>query len=133
MLTIKQTAELLDISEHTIRFYTDKGLVPGLDRDSNNHRLFNEKSLNWLRGAINLRNSGMSLSSVKYYIDLCVLGEETIPLRLELLREQKKLADENLRLASQSVDFLSRKLSIYEESLKKGEDALNPGTWGSKT
>lgn len=33
MYTVKDVAKLLDLTEHTVRFYTDKGLVPSLQRD----------------------------------------------------------------------------------------------------
>ena len=37
--TIKQMAEMFDVTEHTLRFYTDKGLLP-CQRDSGNRRVF---------------------------------------------------------------------------------------------
>lgn len=39
MYTVKENAKQLGFTEHTIRFYTDKGLVPGVMRDQNNCQL----------------------------------------------------------------------------------------------
>lgn len=39
MYTVKEVAKLLGLTEHTIRYYTDKGLVPTIQRDKNNIRL----------------------------------------------------------------------------------------------
>lgn len=50
MYSVKETAEIVGLTEHTIRFYTDKGLVPNVTRDRNNNRLFDEESINWLTG-----------------------------------------------------------------------------------
>ena len=36
MYTVKEAAKQLGFTEHTIRFYTDKGLVPSVIRDKNN-------------------------------------------------------------------------------------------------
>jgi Predicted transcriptional regulators len=50
MYTVKEIAKLLDMTEHTVRYYTDMGLVPSLKRDKNGNRLFDEESKNWLIG-----------------------------------------------------------------------------------
>lgn len=47
--TIRQMAEMFDVTEHTLRFYTDKGLLP-CERDGGNRRVFNEESVNWMQG-----------------------------------------------------------------------------------
>lgn len=47
--TIKWMEELFGITEHTLRFYTDKGLLP-CERDGGNRRIFNEESVNWMQG-----------------------------------------------------------------------------------
>lgn len=130
MLSIKETAKALNVSEHTIRYYSDKGLIPNLDRNQHNHRLFDEKSLNWLRGVINLRQSGMSIDSVKHYVDLCMLGDVSIPQRLEIILEQKRLAEARLREAQANVGYLERKLELYQKTmLEVSKDPLNPNTW----
>jgi hypothetical protein len=46
MYTVKEVAKLLNMTEHTVRYYTDMGLVPSLKRDKNGNRLFDEKSKN---------------------------------------------------------------------------------------
>ncbi len=62
MYTVKEVAKLLDLTEHTVRYYTDKGLVPSLQRDKNNNRLFDQQSINWLRGAKHLKQRVVCLS-----------------------------------------------------------------------
>ena len=56
MFTVKDVSKMLDLTEHTVRFYTDKGLVPSVKRDKNNIRLFDEESINWLTGVKYLRD-----------------------------------------------------------------------------
>lgn len=45
--TIKQMAEMFGVTEHTLRFYTDRGLLP-CRRDGGNRRVFTEESVNWM-------------------------------------------------------------------------------------
>lgn len=46
MYTIDEISKLLDMSKHTIRYYTDLNLVPSLQRDKNGNRIFDEDSKN---------------------------------------------------------------------------------------
>ena len=41
--TIKQMAKMFDVTEYTLRFYTDEGLLP-CERDGGNRRVFNEEA-----------------------------------------------------------------------------------------
>ncbi|SHK05268.1 MerR family transcriptional regulator [Propionispora hippei] len=65
MYTVKEVAEKLCLTEHTVRFYTDKGLVPSLQRDKNNNRFFDEDSIDWLICVKCLKECGMSIDSIK--------------------------------------------------------------------
>lgn len=44
--TIKQMAKIFNVTKHTLRFYTDEGLLP-CERDGGNRRVFNENSVNF--------------------------------------------------------------------------------------
>lgn len=61
--TIKQMAEMFGVTEHTLRFYTDKGLLP-CERDSGNRRVFTEESVNWMQGIQCLKGCGVSLEDI---------------------------------------------------------------------
>ena len=45
--TLKEICKMSGMTEHTIRYYTDKGLLP-CRRDGANRRIFDDDSLNWL-------------------------------------------------------------------------------------
>ena len=47
--SIKQVAGMLNMTEHTIRYYTDINLFP-CRRGRGNRRIFDEESVNWLIG-----------------------------------------------------------------------------------
>ncbi|MFP7733298.1 MerR family transcriptional regulator [Priestia aryabhattai] len=130
MYTVKEVAKLLDLTEHTVRYYTDKGLVPSLQRDKNNNRLFDQQSINWLRGAKYLKQSGMSVEAIKTYVDLCLEGESTIPQRYEILLEQRDKAFAQLEEAKQRAEFMVNKVGHYRDIMNNVvPDNMNPGTW----
>lgn len=130
MHTVKEVATMLELSEHTVRYYTDKGLVPNLKRDNNNIRLFDEAAINWLKGVKRLRQCGMSLEDIKHYIELCQEGEATIPQRYEIIKKQKEATLVQLEEAKERAEFMINKANHYENILRQiVPDNMNPGMW----
>jgi DNA-binding transcriptional MerR regulator len=130
MYTVKEIAKLLNMTEHTVRYYTDMGLVPTLKRDKNGNRLFDEESKNWLIGVKNLRGSGMSIQAVKDYVNLCLEGESTIETRYEIIIEQKKKLEEELKEMNERYQYIQHKAKWYLDIMNhRIPDNSNPGTW----
>ena len=80
--TLKEICKMSGMTEHTIRYYTDKGLLPCC-RDGANRRIFDDDSLNWLTAIRCLKGCGMSIESIRHYCDLCRLedSEENLKAR----------------------------------------------------
>ena len=128
MYTVKEAAKQLGFTEHTIRFYTDKGLVPGVIRDKNNCRLFTEESINWLIGIKHLKECGMTLDAIKTYIELCLQGDSTIETRYHIILEQKEIAKHQLEEAQQRLETVYEQLANAKEEVGKPfpkEEELN--------
>ncbi|GFZ31095.1 hypothetical protein CSC2_16210 [Clostridium zeae] len=134
MYTVKEISKLLDMTEHTVRYYTDMGLVPTLKRDKNGNRLFDEQSKNWLIGIKNLRGSGMSIQAVKDYVDLCLKGESTIEIRYEIILEQKKKIEEQLKEMNERYKYIENKVTWYLDIMNhRIPDNSNPGEWSTSS
>lgn len=130
LYTVQEVAQMYGISKHTIRFYTDKGLIPPLKRDKNNNRLFDRESLNWLEGCICLKGCGMSIKDLKHYGELCLKGNSTLKERYEMVKKCRDLAKENLLNAQKVLDYAEHKVEHYENILQgKTLDNSNPSTW----
>lgn len=130
MYTVKEAARITGLTEHAVRFYTDKGLVPSVQRNQNNIRMFDEESINWLYGIKCLKQSGMPISVIKMYIDLCLEGDSTIPQRYTLMMEHKEDALAKLEEAKQHVAHLEEKTALYQDILEnRSPDTTNPVHW----
>ena len=130
MLTVKDVDKKFNISEHAVRYYSDENLIPNLKRDKNNNRIFDEEALNWIQGIICLRNCGMSIKSIKEYVNLCLIGDSTVKERKNIILEQKKLIDEEIKKLNQSSIFLNHKLEVYNKVLSNQiKDPTNPKKW----
>lgn len=130
MYTVKQAAAILGMSQHAVRFYTDKGLVPGLTRDKNNARQFDEQAIHWLTGVKYLKACGMPLAEIARFMHLCVQGDETLGERHEILKRQTEIARVRLAGAQRTATYMEGKLAHYEQITAQAiPDDMNPGTW----
>ncbi|MCM3633498.1 MerR family transcriptional regulator [Paenibacillus camelliae] len=130
MHTVKEAAQITGLTEHAVRFYTDKGLVPSVKRNEHNIRLFDQESINWLHGIKCLKQSGMPIDVIKMYNDLCLKGDSTIPQRYTLMMEHKEAALAKLEEAKRHVEHLEEKTALYQAILEhRSPDTTNPANW----
>lgn len=128
-LTIKQVAERVGESPHTIRYYCKEGLFPFLTRSAGGVRLFSEADMEGVEIVLCLRDTGMPLAEIRHYMELGAQGDSTIPERLEIIRAQKAEAERALAEAQARVDHLAFKERNYVETLAGlHADECNPIT-----
>ena len=127
MYTIKEVAEKMDISEHTLRFWAKSGFFPFLTRNDNNVRMFSENDLNWVRIVKCLRSVGTQTKDVKRYIDLCIIGDSTINERYQIILDTKTKALEQMNELKKQLELLDYKENFYKNLIKNHlEDVWNP-------
>lgn len=127
MYTMKQVAKKMNLSVHTLRFYANEDLFPYITRDKNNIRYFSEDDLNWVHIVQCLRDTGMPLSEVKNYIELCKKGDSTIKERYHLITAQKEKAEAELEEMKKKIEILAWKSNNYKKCLEGNTpDYCNP-------
>lgn len=127
MYTVKEVAEKMDISEHTLRFWAKSGFFPFVKRDKNNIRMFSEDDLAWVRIVKCLRSVGTENKAIKRYIDLCIQGDSTIKERYQIILDTKAKALEQLEELHKQIDILNYKESFYKNLIKNNlKDVWNP-------
>ena len=127
MYTIKDVAEKMDISEHTLRFWAKNDMFPFVKRDKNNNRIFSENDLEWVKIVKCLRSIGTENKAVKKYVDLCLQGDSTIMERYNIILDTKKKAYEQLEELQKQLAILDYKESYYKNLIKNKEiDKWNP-------
>lgn len=113
--TIKQVSEKIKLSEHTLRYYDREGLMPLLKRSSTGIRLYTENDVNWLELICCLKNSGMSLSEIKEFMNLCLQGEKTCEERKDILEHHKKDILNQIGYLKRSLNTINYKIDHYKE------------------
>ncbi len=127
MYTIKQVSNIMDVSEHTIRFWAKSGFFPFIKRNENNIRLFSDDDLNWVRIVKCLRSVGVENKSIKKYIDLCVIGDSTIKERYKIIISTKEKALMQMKELKKQIGLLEYKEEFYKDLIENSsEDTWNP-------
>lgn len=119
-MTIKEVAEKYDISADTLRYYERVGMIPKVTRRPNGIRDYQESDLGWVELAICMRSAGLPIEVMIEYVKLYKEGDNTIPARLELLREQMNVLKEQKAQIESTVERLAYKISKYEEAMETG-------------
>ena len=133
--TIRQMAQMFGVTEHTLRFYTDQGLLP-CTGDSGNRRVFDEESVNWMQGIACLKGCGASIADMKEYCDLCRLPEsrETLYARYQIILRQRERAYQRIEEAKATAAYMDEKVQHYEQILSGLlPDDSNPEHWTEAT
>lgn len=120
-MTIKQVAEKYHISQDTLRYYERVKMIPPVHRTPGGIRDYTEEDIGWLEFALCMRNAGLPVESVIEYLNLFMQGEETIPARLELLKNQMDILEEQKKQLESTMEHLSYKIDKYEQALKTGK------------
>ena len=117
MYSMKEACHEVGMTYEALKFYCNEGLVPNVKRDANNHRVFDDRDIAWIKSLTCLKNCGMSIQEMKQYIELCKGGEKTIPERKVILEQKRAELLERLAELQASIDYIDWKQGFYDDVL----------------
>lgn len=119
--TIQQVAKKMNITTYSIRYYDGHGMLPFVERDPNNNRVFHDVDLEWLRIIICLRSTGMPVERIQYYLDLVQQGPDTVPERYEMMKVQREKTRQEIENLKHHLETINMKVDHYSNLLKTHE------------
>lgn len=128
MYTMKETCAQTGLPYETLKFYCNQGLVPNVQRDAQNRRIFSDGDIAWIRSLECLKNCGMGIREMQEYLGLCQEGPSSIPRRKEILEHKRlELEREQLRIR-ESLSYIERKLAYYDSVLSESTPCTGSST-----
>ena len=112
--TIQEAAEEMNVSAHTLRYYERIGLLPSIQRGANGRRNFTEEDLGWVYWLKLLRESGMSIRTMKRYIEITRAGDHTIDERCTMLEEHRNHLHAQIGKLQGYLEKLEQKVEFYQ-------------------
>ena len=117
MYSMKETCKQVGMTYETLKFYCNEGLIPNVQRDKNNYRVFDDNNINWIKSLSCLKKCGMSITEMKKYLNLCMQGESTISERKKMLDKKQKDLELKKKEIEDSLSFINWKQNFYDDVL----------------
>ena len=117
MYSMKETCNQVGMTYETLKFYCNEGLIPNVQRDKNNYRIFDDNNINWIKSLSCLKKCGMSIDEMKKYLNLCLQGESSIPERKIMLDKKRNDLELKKKDIEDSLAFINWKQNFYSEVL----------------
>ena len=117
MYSMKEVCKQVGMTYETLKFYCNEGLIPNVKRDKRNYRVFDDRDVAWIKSLSCLKKCGMSIKEMKEYLNLCLIGESSIPKRKSILEFKKKSLLEKLQEIEESIDYIDTKQQFYDDVL----------------
>ena len=121
--SIKEVADMMGVTTSTLRYYDQEGLLPNVKR-VNGIRVFEDKDFKWLRVLNCMKNMNMPIKKIKEYVDLALKGDGTLKARYELILEQEKNIEKQLKELKYYKKQIDFKKAYYEKALEAGTEEV---------
>lgn len=118
---IKEAAEQVGLSPHTLRYYEQEGVLPYLKRDEHKNRVFEQSDMDWLHFIRCLRDTGMPVAEMKHFAQLAAEGDHTMRDRLELLQNHKRVIEQKMQEMNRLLGKITGKAAWYEALVTRKE------------
>jgi len=120
-MTIKEVSEKFGIPADTLRYYERVGMIPPVHRTESGIRDYTEDDIGWVQLAVCMRSAGLPVEVMIEYLKLFQAGDDTIPARLQLLKDQKDVLLEQRQKIDATLDRLYYKIARYEIAVETGK------------
>lgn len=119
MYSMKEVCELTNLTYETLKYYCNEGLIPNVKRDERNYRVFDSEDVLWIQSLSCLKKCGMKITEMKHYVELCMVGNDSIKERKQMLHIKKEALLEKRQQIEESLLFIEEKQKYYDEVLSK--------------
>lgn len=123
--TIKQAAELMNVTPVTLRYYDKQGLLPQMERKESGYRIFSENDILMLRVIECLKKSGMSIKDIRKFSDWVRQGDDSLQERYEMFIERKKAVEAQIAELQETLEFIEHKCWYYETAIEAGTEKIH--------
>ena len=115
MLTIQQTSRQTGLSEPTLRYYEEVGLIGPVARDeSSGHRRYRESDLDALQALACLRAMGVGIDDMRSYQANRALGHAAAGDQRDILLRHAERVELEIATLHVHLDYLRRKAALWD-------------------
>ncbi len=120
--TVGQAAAMLGVAPSTLRYYESQGLLPSLKRTDSGRRVFSDTDIEACRIIECLKQSGLSLTDVKRFMDMTVEGDASLADRLALFQARRESLTREIEDMQRVLNVLEFKCWYYGRAVEAGTE-----------
>ncbi|MGD0607727.1 MAG: MerR family transcriptional regulator [Streptosporangiaceae bacterium] len=115
VFTIQDVSRRSGLSEPTLRYYEQVGLVGPIDRDSSSgHRRYRAEDLHTLEALACLKATGVSIEDMRTYQANLARGQETAGEQRDLLLRHARRIEAEIVAQQARLDYLREKAALWD-------------------
>lgn len=123
-MNISEVSKKYGISIDTLRYYEKEGLIPPVRRTESGLRDYSDKDCGWVEFIKCMRSAGLSIETLREYIDLYQKGSRTLLKRKNLLIAERDRLAQRVEELQSILQRLNYKIDTYEEKIVACEKKL---------
>lgn len=115
MVTIQQASRRTGLSEPTLRYYEEVGLIGPIARDeSSGHRRYRESEIDALQALACLRAMGIGIEDMRTYQSNRALGHAAAGEQRDILLRHAKRVELEIATLRVHLEYLSAKAGLWD-------------------
>lgn len=123
--TIKQAAEIMNVTPTTLRYYDKQGLLPFMERKDSGYRIFSDADMAMLHVIECLKKSGMPIKDIRQFSKWVQMGDDSLKERYEMFLERKRIVETQMAELQETLDFINHKCWYYETAIEAGTEKIH--------
>ena len=121
--TIQRVAEMTGLPASTLRYYEAEGLLPPVDRNSANRRVYDDSAMDWLSIVTCLKNTGMPIQEIRRFVTLCQQGDATLSERYRIVLAHRQATEARIAQLQKELQHINYKVAYYRAACNAGTEA----------
>jgi MerR family copper efflux transcriptional regulator len=115
VLTIQDVSRRSGLSEPTLRYYEEVGLIGPIERDpSSRHRRYREEDLDTLQALACLRATGVGIKDMRTYQANRARGQEAAGDQRDLLLRHARRIEGEIAILHVHLEYLHEKAALWD-------------------
>jgi MerR family copper efflux transcriptional regulator len=124
VLTIQDVSRRSGLSEPTLRYYEEVGLIGPIDRDpSSRHRRYREEDLDTLQALACLRAMGVGIEDMRTYQANRARGRDAAGEQRDLLLRHAERVEAEIETLRTHLSYLHEKAAVWDARERGDADA----------
>ena len=124
-MTIAVIADKYGLTPDTLRYYERVGLIPPVPRTPSGMRNYGADDCQWIEFIKCMRLAGLPVDVLAEYVKLSRRGDETLPRRKQLLKEQRANLVRRIADMQETLRRLDSKIEHYDKCPVPGRQDTN--------